>query len=52
MTALERWAAAFAKMDQRRRGEMLAFAEDTAKAYPAVKPRQQPTLRVIKGGAK
>lgn len=37
MHNLEKWIAAYIAMDDRRRREMLMFAEDTAATYPGKK---------------
>ena len=47
MTNLESWIAAYNAMDPRRRAEMLAFAQDTARTYPAVQIKQRPALRLV-----
>ena len=52
MTNLERWIAAYNAMDPRRRAEMLTFAQDTARAYPAIQIKPPPALRLIEGGGR
>ncbi len=41
MDKLDRWIAAYVRMDQRRKDENLALAESDAEDYPSMKP---PTL--------
>lgn len=38
MHNMDRWVTAYVGMDDRRRQEMLMFAEDTAATYPHKKP--------------
>ncbi len=40
MTKLERWNAAFAAMDEETLDDVLAFAESSAKARPARRPKK------------